>query len=153
MATTITMFCPAIDEHAVKNFERQIKAKLPLDYRQFLLRYNGGKPNPSLFRVEVDGFENETSIQRFLCISSEEHYSLSKYLEIYRNRIPNNLLPIAIELSVDLICLSISGEDYGNVYFWDHNWEVTQKIPDYSNIHFLAHSFDDLLKLLYDDEK
>jgi hypothetical protein len=51
-----------------------------------------------------------------------------------------------------LICISIQGDDYGKVYFWDHNWEVTEGEPDYSNVHPLADSFTEFLGKLYSSE-
>ncbi len=37
------------------------------------------------------------------------------------------------------------------IYFWDHNWEVTERTPDYENVHFLAENFTAFLGMLYDD--
>ena len=87
----------------------------------------------------------------FLCLSDSEQFSFKNYLRIYNRRLPANLLPIATELSVDLICISIAGHDFGTVYFWDHNWEVTERTPDYENVHFLAENFTAFLEMLYDD--
>jgi hypothetical protein len=147
----IVKSCKVITETELSLFESALKVKLPEDYRQFLLTHNGGSPRPSCFRVNIDGFESITAIERILCLDPEERYSLQKYLNIYKNRIPSNLLPIATELSVDLICLSVSGDDYGTIYLWDHNWEVTESKPDYSNVHYLAASFSKLLDMLYSE--
>jgi hypothetical protein len=116
------------------------------------LANNGGKPKPGKFSVDIDGFKNTTIIQRFLGFHDTDAYSFSRYLKIYENRLPDNLLPIATELSVNLICLSINGDDFGIVYFWDHDWEVTEGKPDYSNVHFLADSFTKFLNKLYDED-
>lgn len=150
MRVEITGSPQAITEAELKQFEDNLKARLPEDYRNFLLMHNGGKPTPDIFDVDLDGFQNTSSVQHLLSLANNDYYSFGKYLEVYKGRIPINLLPIAKELSVDLICLSVSGEDYGCVYYWDHNWE--QEPPDYTNVHFLANSFSDFLQMLYDDE-
>jgi cell wall assembly regulator SMI1 len=141
-----------ITEDKLSQFEKELGRQLPQDYRQFLLRHNGGKPNPGKFSVDIDGFRNTTVVQRFLGFHDTDADSFSRYSKIYENRIPDNLLPIATELSVDLICISINGDDYGKVYYWDHNWEVTEGKPDYSNVHILANSFTEFLGTLYDDD-
>jgi hypothetical protein len=139
-----------VTESDIQAFETHLNARLPEEYRQFLMQHNGGKPEPSVFRVDIDGFPNEDRITCFLCLSDTEHDSLSRYLKKYRDRIPVNLLPIALPLAVDLVCLSISGDDYGTVYFWDHNWESDEL--DYTNVHFIAHSFNELLNNLYPED-
>lgn len=148
----ITDACTPVTESDIQAFETHLNARLPEEYRQFLMQHNGGKPEPRCFPVDIDGFPNEDCITYFLCLSDTEQDSLSKTLKIYRNRIPANLLPIALPVAVDLVCLSISGDDYGTVYFWDHNWEVTEYEPDYTNVHFVAHSFNELLNNLYPED-
>ena len=130
--------CVPSTESELKNFEQEQNITFPEDYRKFLLIYNGGKPKPCFFDVDIDGFRNTSCITYFLCLDHTREYSLVKYIKSYKNRLPSNLIPIAIELSVDLICISVAEKDFGKVYFWDHNWEVTENTPDYSNVHFLA---------------
>jgi hypothetical protein len=139
-----------VTESDIQAFETRLNARLPEDYRQFLMQHNGGKPEPYCFRVDMNGFPNESAITYFLCLSDTEQDSLSRYLKIYRDRIPVNLLPIALPLAVNLVCLSIAGDDYGTVYFWDHNWENDEL--DYTNVHFVAHSFNELLNNLYPED-
>ena len=58
---------------------------------------------------------------------------------------PSNLLPIGTDEDDSLVCLSITGIDYGKVYFWDRHQEVLDRKPDYSNLHLLADSFNSFL--------
>lgn len=145
--------CSKITPLELTEFEIELKARLPADYRNFLLTHNGGKPTPGIFDVDIDGFKNTTAVRRFLCLGDGdfEEYSLRKYLRKYRARLPANLLAIANELSASKICISIAGNDFGIIYFWDHNWEVTERTPDYENVHFLAENFNAFLEILYDD--
>ena len=153
MSVHITGGCPKISEAELSAFEDELKIRFPEDYREFLLAYNGGKPSPGVFDVDIDGFINTTAILRFLCLGSGdfEEYSLRYYFRRYKDKLPTSLLAIATELSANKICISISGSDFGRVYFWDHNWEVTERTPDYENVHFLAESFTAFLDMLYED--
>ena len=142
-----------ITEAELATFEQELDLELPNDYRQFLLVHNGGVPTPDLYDFKMDSFIYEGCVTRFLGLREGERYSFSRYLKTYQKRLPANLFPIALDLSVDLICVSTSGNDYGRVHFWDHNWEITDGKPDYSNVHFVANSFTEFLDMLYDDDE
>lgn len=139
-----------ISEMDLTAFERELGIQLPDDYCQFLLAHNGGDPDPYCFDIDMGSFINGDSIQYFLGLVDGELYSISRYLNVYAGRVPNNFFPIAPCSGGDLVCLSVRGEDYGKVYYWDHNWEVTEAEPDYSNVHLLADNFTAFLDMLYD---
>ena len=142
---------PPISEAQLIAFEKELGIKLPADYRAFLLKHNGGMPEPNALDVKIDDFVVQDGVTCFSAITEDRVFSFSYFLDVYEGRIPKNLFPIADGLSVDLICLSVSGDDYGKVYFWDHNWEVTDGEPDYSNVHWIADSFTEFLDKLYED--
>ena len=68
----------------------------------------------------------------------------------YRGRIHSDLLPIGEDPGGNIICLGLKSKRRGKVYFWDHereemppddappDWE-----PGYSNVSFVANSFDE----------
>lgn len=149
MRVKITDSFSPITEAELQQFEAEIGYRLPDEYRRFLLKYNGGKPDPKTFNVNIDGFQTFTSVTRFAGLTKPDYCGFDRLLKTYTGRIPRNLLPIACELSVDLICISIAGDDYEKVYLWDHNWEVTEGEPDYSNVHHIADSFEEFLEQLY----
>ncbi|MBZ0284878.1 MAG: SMI1/KNR4 family protein [Anaerolineae bacterium] len=129
MNTQITNTYPPPSEATVAAFETQLNIQLPPDYRLFLLEHNGGKPKSQTFFISAE--QGEDILRYFLGI-------------------PQNFLPIGVDTFGNLICLSIAGDDYDKVYFWDHDWEVTEGTPDYSNVYLLADSFDSFLNKLYD---
>jgi hypothetical protein len=139
----------AIQEEHLAELEQDLRIKLPTDYRQFLLAHNGGRPTPFVFDVNVDGLVIHIPIDRFLGIRQGDLYSFSRVLEDYKGRLPSNLLPIACE-ALGLECISINGEDYGKIYFWDQSFEVTEGEPDYSNVYLIAHNFSEFLDMLHD---
>jgi|FLYN01.1.fsa_nt_gi hypothetical protein len=109
---------------------------------------NGGKPSPNTFLIsEREGSDN---IRVLFGIAQEDDYSLLSNIEVYAGRIPDNFLPIGEYAFGNLICLSIKGDDIGRVYFWDHELEVIEGTPDYSNVTLVADNFSQFLEELHD---
>jgi hypothetical protein len=68
-------------------------------------------------------------------------------------RLPNHLLPIAHDPLGNLICISCSKEDFGYIYFWDHENAVdyaNSTDADYSNLYIIAKSFKEFIAGLQD---
>lgn len=60
---------------------------------------------------------------------------------------PPDMLPIATGGGPNLVCLALSGEHKGSVFYWDHD---AAPIPyDYSCLYLISSSFDEFLKLIY----
>jgi hypothetical protein len=145
---TIEPIYSPTDETAVATLETAIGTDLPSGYRRFLLTYNGGKPKPNIFFISAE--EGTDILRAFLGLSDSGYYQLVEHYEDYLGRIPKNFLPIGVDTMVNLVCLSVAGDDYGKVYFWDHDREVTEGEPDYRNVYLLAESFDEFLSKLRD---
>ncbi len=130
-----------VTESDISVLESQIGFSLPKDYRDFLLRYNGGRPIAGTFNdnIEIDYFYNLVTDNQELLLS-----------EIFRD-VPNYGygLPIAHTLAGDLLILSAEGE----VFFLDayifcnddgEFLDETEDEPEY-----IAESFTELLESLY----
>lgn len=145
------MLFPPISEEELAAFEQAYQIHLPAEYRDFLLRYNGGMPKRRIFDIDMDGFPNSIPIQLFSGVSQTHPLGLQATMATFVGRMPANLIPIANDSFGNPICLSVSGEDTGYVYFWDRDME--QEEPDYSNVYFIAKSFNAFLDLLCTDEE
>lgn len=56
------------------------------------------------------------------------------------------MLPIASAGGGDLILLQLGPNDFGKIYYWDHNWESEGDAWNhFANIELIADSFDALL--------
>ena len=55
----------AISKDDIKKFEQIIEYKLPEDYTQFLLKYNGGVPEKTDFAYEGIAGEESSVVQLF----------------------------------------------------------------------------------------
>lgn len=56
-------------------------------------------------------------------INYQKSSQISERLEKYKNRIPDNFLPISSNEFGDLICLCTQGERIGQIFYWDHENE------------------------------
>ena len=143
-----------LSEDELKKLEAKTSA-LPEDYRQFLLKYNGGDISPDCFN-SAEG-ESVSSVRSFLGIHDDRTCNLYRYLETYENRLPKRFLPIAFDSFGNLICLSLFGADRGAVYFWDHELEADEdenESPETAeNITLLSTSFSGFLESLHEFQK
>jgi len=141
-----------INDNFVKVLESYFFCKFPNAYRQFLLKTNGGKPTKIYFIVKTT--KKLGTVHYFLGISPDRYKGLLEYEKVFCGRIPSNTLAIASDPGGDLILLSVKGQDYGKVYYWDHNWEAEDgQTPDYSNLTLIADSFEDFLSSLKSEDE
>lgn len=137
--------CP-LTSATLKDVEDRLGFELPDDYRNFLLKHNGGQPQPSVFHFKYEsGRYADSCIDWFLAVYHGEHDNFETYYEMYkgeRMRLPPELVPIAHDPGGNLICISVIGFRKGAVFFWDHEKEVGDgESPSYKNIHLIADSF------------
>ncbi len=139
----------SISESELNKIASEIGLELPTDYKAFLLKYNGGSPEPDAFSIK-EHEEKVGTLQLFFGIDREIESSCLKWnYDEYIDRIPNLHLPIACSDTNDLICLVLSKDQYGSVVFWDAMDETSKDNLD--NIYEVANSFTQLLELLFED--
>ncbi len=142
---------PPAPVDALERFEIAIGQRLPQDYREFLVRCNGGYAggNVRFCGPTPDGQAAEACINHFGGFRKENYFSLEfsrDNYQTYETRIPKTLIWIADDPFGNAICLGVSGEYRGRVYFWDHEnepdpeaWDTRVETAD--NIELLATSF------------
>jgi len=64
-------------------------------------------------------------------------------------RIPSNLFPFASDDGGDLICISLWGDDSGNIVFWDYYNEHFP--PTYANVYYIASSFSEFINNMFEN--
>jgi hypothetical protein len=132
----------------LSDFEELIGKKLPGPYREFLLIEGGETPPANSFLV-CDGKEEwETDVSFFgLQTGAYRLYSVPVNFYEYHGRIPKHLIPIGSDSGGNLICISISEETFGQIYFSDHDyfsydgeeptdhgtWLLASSFPDFFN--------------------
>lgn len=148
----------AINLEDIVNLEKKLNICFPEDYKQHLLKYNGGHPikDGAPMISPIDKSETDIGINWFLAIYNGESSNFLKAyntFKIWQKRMPDELIPIANASCGNAICISIKGNNYGKVYFWDHEQEAYEgEEPDYSNVHLIANNFTDFINSLYETE-
>jgi hypothetical protein len=142
---------PPAPQAELEAFEAELGARLPDEYRQFLVRTNGGVvrgwyrfkgPTPSgttrfAFLHHVCGFREEPHFSlrfnRNCCLSGDSLF-------------PRALLWIMDDPGGNGICIGLTGPYRGRVYFWIHDEqpdpdEWNGEVETASNVILLADSF------------
>ena len=144
---------PTLSNNSLSCLEKYWGFKLPKEYRDFLLKVNGGFPKERSEFCFKDSNEGSV-LAAFLGITPQPHNDLLDYLRVYTTRIPNNMFPIGYDTFGNLILLSVKGQDRGKIYFWDHEQEAQDgATPDYSNLSLIADNFDEFLNGLKSEEE
>lgn len=132
----------SITAKEIDALENTIGKPFPEEYRAFLLGHNGGRPEPAI--VDIDGASQGASqIQIFLGVTGPvESETLEWSWQVFQERIPERLLPIADDPFGNLFCLSLEGPDRGHVFFLDR-YEDAPAEP-----HLVARSWNDFLAKL-----
>jgi hypothetical protein len=105
---------------AIERLERQAGQPLPADYRAYLGQHDGGRLQDNNEALnEVFGVGPDTP----------EWASMWKKLDLYADRVPKWLLPVASDAFGNLFALSLRDQDKGSVWFWDHEREADEDEP------------------------
>ena len=139
---------PPLNEEDVRSFERNHDLVLPASYKKFLLATNGGRPVRDLF--SITGFEGNSfgRIHIFFGLNDPiASCNLDWNLDVFRDRIPAALLPIATTEGVDKICLRVAGGQTGAIFYWDGHARAGKR-----NLYFLADDFASFVSSLHADE-
>ncbi|MDY7228506.1 SMI1/KNR4 family protein [Hyalangium rubrum] len=139
---------PPLQEEALRSFETKHGLALPASYREFLLATNGGRPERDL--VAITGLESQSPGRIHLFFGLNDPVvscNLDWNLEVFRDRIPAGLLPIATTEGADKLCLSIAGEHPGAIFYWDGYAPAGER-----NLYRLAEDFTAFLSSLHADE-
>jgi hypothetical protein len=143
-----------LSDSEVSTLEGQLRVSLPLDYAAFLQEHNGGSPYPNVFPITGFDMDNQGILTYFFGVKSGAATDLVDSAQVFHNRVPPELLPIATDVFGNLVCLAVSGPDRGKVYFWFHEEESDDdEAPTYDNVYFVADSFTELITSLTELEE
>lgn len=132
-------------EAAIYGFEEKRKAKLPSDFKEFLTRYGDMSLKDDYYYRPLeknpwtpdDGFETVDLFYGF----SKDNYDLSTVNSSLFGQVSEAFITIAEVSGGNKLCIRVIGENYGKVYFWDHDI----KGPNGKEYYLAANSFAELI--------
>jgi hypothetical protein len=141
-----------IAERQIKSLEQAVGATLPLQYRRFLRKHNGGTPNIGYFDCNQTGetLWVDDFLQAFS--SKADETTVSVITDRYRQCIPADCLVIGFACRDDLLLLRVRGKKKGRV---DLKCMATTRPPENAPrdreeaVYPLAHDLDRFLAALY----
>ena len=123
----------------IESVENRLEITLPEDYKQIVLKYDGGYPNPNHFKVDgkVEIFNN------LISLDENEYDNIYEILEDLQDRIGDHLIPFAEDGFGNLLCFDYSANK--NIVFWDHE----KNHDDFKEAPFVCSSFSSLIENLF----
>jgi hypothetical protein len=150
MITKMSGVSEQLTEHDIERAERELGRKIPSAYRKFLLKYNGGHPYPSDFKMAGirKGTTQTGSVKSFLGIGTPvDTLNLNYVMETFQGRVPAGFFPIARDPGGNLIGIGGFSAQPCKVYFWDHEREAEEgEAPVDTNIYLVAESFEEFVE-------
>lgn len=136
----------------VAKLEKQLSAKLPDDYREFLLTQNGGQSDPEHVTIPVLSDQDAIPVGFLygLYAKPEAYKSLLFAIEDILPRLPEGQLPISGLFNLHYFSISLD-RNRGCVYYWNEDaggYDVDEDgnpIFDDSHAVLAAGSFDEFL--------
>ena len=88
----------ATTNEELDELESRLKIVLPADYRNWLLKYNGGRPDPARFRYKNEtGPYTDGTVAWFLAVYEGEYSNFEftfRKFKVRQRRLPENLVAI-----------------------------------------------------------
>ncbi len=134
----------------VKNTEERLGHKFPNDYKEFLLKTNGGRFN-YIEEEDIHGFhvdlidEENMWIDSLYGVGEEACNLLINYNKEYGEEIEGCII-IGDTLAYGFLLYDYLGvlEDEGGIYFWDDT-RAYKTSSDDGNVYFVANDFNELM--------
>lgn len=133
----------------VYRLEEKLGINLPVEYKNFLLLHNGGHPEKDCYPA-INTSLNGADIAWFYAFYDGEYENLLKEYSRFKDMVPEDFIPVARGSGGNEICLGVSGNVFGKVYFFIRNWELYengQPVPD--DMYTIANNFTDFINSLY----
>lgn len=131
----ISKFCNDSIESVIQKMEIHYNFFFPVEYRAFLLKYNGGKTPDTVFHIQ----NISSDIQAFYGLGeADSNYNISmiETTDWFFNMISDKMFPIATNSFGDYILIGLDGKNIGKIFFCYHDTpqkyiELTSNLSDF----------------------
>ena len=108
-----------IEQHIIE-FEKKYNFEFPKQYRDFLLKYNGGETLETEFKIN----SLKSDVRGFYGLGNADehyHYNFFERIGTLNRFLKDNMIPIASNDFGDYIIMSFSCEKNGEIFFYYHD--------------------------------
>ena len=137
----------SIKDDEINEIEKKLKVKFPKDYREFLLKYNGGiveKNNKNA--INVKNIEENLVIDVLFGIVEKEESDIYYWNQQMKEDMMEGAVLIGDDIIQGFIVMFCHGDNKG-IYYWDDAYNF-QNSDDENNMYWIANSFNEFIKLL-----
>ena len=137
----------SIKDDEINEIEKKLKVKFPKDYREFLLKYNGGiveKNNKNA--INVKNIEENIVIDVLFGIVEKEESDIYYWNQQMKEDMMEGAVLIGDDIIQGFIVMFCNGDNKG-IYYWDDAYNF-QNSDDENNMYWIANSFNEFIKLL-----
>jgi len=137
----------------IKMFEKNVKMKLPDDYKNFMLHNNGGVFVDEMHTFWVEELQETICIDVLFGFNLEFGLNLADWYEEYFDDLLDDMIIIGNTVNAGLLLL-VWQDDWKGIYLWDNCLEFEQSTEE-ECIYKISDRFDtfmDSMKIMSDDE-
>jgi len=136
-------------------YAKRLGLVLPNDYVEFMTLHNGGTPEEDVVFDFIDPVTRKkitTDIRGFYIFYDCENDNYDNIVSVYNmmsneGEIRENFLPFADDSGDNVVCMCLSKEHYGEIYYCDR--ELEEPDSGYLVMSKIADSFTDFLDKVY----
>jgi hypothetical protein len=147
MTVKFDAFATPPSRELVEEFERRHGIEFPSDYRDFLLKTNGGRCSGGAVFRSYASREELSAINTLLGLSSVPHESLDHNYSNVVDLLPSDVFPIGYDSGGNYLLLDCGvGASYGAVYFSTLEHLDELETANRTDLNLVAKSFTGLLE-------
>lgn len=135
----------SINNDIIDNVQSYFGVVFPNDYRECILKNDGGYPTPNRFKCQG----KEEVFNNLIGIGSSADDMIQTYEDV-ADRIIAGIIPFAEDPFGNLICFDYRQNNKTKVVFWDHEKAIDGTD---SAISFICNTFSDLLNMLRETQE
>ncbi|MDA7027418.1 SMI1/KNR4 family protein [Bacillus sp. CLL-7-23] len=131
-----------LNEQILSEVEESFGIKFPSDYKECVIRFNGGRPHPSVFNFK-DGGTGEFGY----LLSFTEEPNIKMVYGLIADYLPKGVFPFATDFGGNKLCFDYRANKHSpSIVFYDHEQEEEDAIES------ICETFTELLDSLHYDE-
>lgn len=130
----------------VDEYERSIKMELPKDYKDFLIKTNGGMFEDDVPLFRIDKVCEEIGVEILFGLRISEDLDLQSWFNEYQDELESHTAIIGDTWGVGLILL-IWQDNIKGIFLWDHCLALEQSTEE-ECLYKIADNFDAFFEML-----